>query len=811
MMRAILLVIVTSISYPSFSQNSFKGQISNANQEPIVGASIVEVSSYLGSISNAEGEFHLKNLSNGLHVFKIQFIGFKTITDSITFNGDFTKNYTLEVNPFVADEFVVEATRAGKSTPVTRQEFTKEQIEANNLGQDLPILLNQAVSTVTTSDAGGGVGYTGMRIRGSDGTRINVTVNGVPINDAESHGVFWVNMPDFSSNTSKIQIQRGVGTSSNGAAAFGASVNLQTTGIDSTTFVEFNNSYGSFNTRKHNVIYNSGLVSKHFNFEGRLSYIGSDGYIDRSSSDLRSYYLSGGYYRKKMMIKAVTFSGHEVTHQAWYGTPESRLSGSIDDMTIHALNNGYDEKQTQNLLNSGRTYNYYQYKNEVDDYQQTHYQLITGFQLSRKLYLNITGHYTQGLGFFEQSKPNENFSALGLQDPIIGNDTVSKSDVILRRWLNNHFYGGVYSLQYTKRNLSVTLGGSMNEYTGKHYGEIHWAEFAQNTVVDQRYYFSDAHKLDISNYLRAEYQIKKITFYADAQFRHIAYESQGIDNDQRQIKINQHYNFFNPKAGINWRINSGNNLYVSAAQSSREPVRSDFTDAISGAVPKPEFMTNAELGWQHGAKFWQFGVNAYFMNYKNQLVQTGELNDVGSPIRTNVPESYRAGLELLGQINLSNGLYWQPNLTVSQNKIATFNEVLYDYTSGYDVLLIEHKNADIAFSPSIISGSELGYKTKVGLSLTLLTKFVGRQFLDNTSNAKRSIDPYITNDIRIAYQVVNPNWKRLEFTLLFNNILNELYSSNGYTYSYVFGSTITENFYYPQAGRNWLFGIKCCF
>jgi len=807
MKRIFLLFTIVLLSHFVNAQVTILGTITGQAGEPLVGASIYILDSRLGTTSNSSG-FYKLSLAEGTHILGVDYIGYKSTIDTIALSEDMSKDYRLKINPFLSDEFVVEATRVNNNLPFTFQDISKEEIEQNNLGQDLPILLNQTVSAVTTSDAGAGVGYTGIRIRGSDATRINVTVNGVPINDAESHGVFWVNMPDFASTTNSIQIQRGVGTSSNGAAAFGASINLQTTGFDSTAFVEFNNSYGSFNTHRHNVIYNSGLVSKHFNFEGRLSYIGSDGYIDRSASNLRSYYVAGGYYRKKLMIKGVVFSGKEITQQAWWGTPQSRVEGDDASMIVHAANNGLSESQTENLLSSGRTYNYYTYKNEIDNYTQSHYQLISGFQINQNLYLNITGHYTRGLGFFEQFKEDAEFSDFGLNSPIVGTDTFTNSNVVVRRWLDNHFYGGVYSLQYDKGIFAATMGGSYNEYIGDHFGEIIWAEFAQDLEKDQRYYNSESKKADFSNYVKASLQLNNVTLLADVQYRHIDYTSAGLDNDQRPIKINRHYNFINPKLGLNLQLNSENRLYVSVARASREPVRSDFTDAAPGATPLPEFLTNGELGWNVNRPLFSFGANAYFMYYTDQLVLTGEVNDVGSPVRTNVDESYRAGLELDAIIGKNTGLYWQPNLSISQNKILEFEETILDYTNGYEVIMIKHENTDIAFSPSIISGSQLGFRTKFGLQIAVISKFVGRQFLDNTSNRNRSIDPFWTTDALINYQVNSKHWKNLELTLLVNNVFSYEYESNGYTYSYIYSDLVTENFYYPQATVNWLAGLK---
>lgn len=805
-----LIPLFLATSLTTLGQGTINGTVMNKDGKPLQNALVYAQNSFLGTTTNSNGVFELEVKTKNT-VIVISYLGYEDLVDSLSVDGMISNEYTLRRSPFLADEFVVEATRADAQSPFAYQDVSKEKLEQVNLAQDIPILLNQTISSVTTSDAGAGVGYTGIRIRGSDATRINVTVNGVPLNDAESHGVFWVNMPDFASTTNNLQIQRGVGTSANGAGAFGASINLQTTDFDSTAFVEVNNSFGSFNTRRHNVIYNSGVISDYFNFEGRLSYIGSDGYIDRSSSDLRSYYFAGGYHREKFMAKAVIFSGREITQQAWYGTPESRLLGSDEDMISHALNNGYTSEQTENLLNSGRTYNHYLYENEVDNYGQDHYQLITGTQITPNLYLNLTGHYTRGKGYFEQSLENENYSSLGLSKPVIGADTLSSSDFIVRRWLDNHFYGGVYSLLYNQGALSLTLGGSYNEYIGDHYGEVIWSENTGDLEIRDRYYFSDSRKADLSNYIKAQYRVGDFSITGDVQYRYIDYRSNGVDNDQRAIAIAEVYNFLNPKAGVNWQSSSRTRIYASVARASREPVRNDFIDAIPDTFPRPEYLTDFELGWEQRSDKIVFSANAYFMYYEDQLVLTGEVNDVGAPVRTNVDESYRLGLELMANMEFTQHLYWQPNITVSQNRILEFDETIIDYTNGFDVVNVPHTNTDVAFSPPVIAGSQFGYKTEFGLHTAILTKYVSRQFLDNTSNPDRALNAYWTNDVLISYSHPTSWAKNIEATLLVNNILNQLYSSNGYTYSYIFGDLVTENFFYPQAGTNWLFGLKLRF
>ncbi len=679
------------------------------------------------------------------------------------------------------------------------------------MGQDLPFLLNWTPSLVATSDAGAGVGYTGMRIRGSDQTRINVTVNGIPINDSESQGVFWVNMPDLSSSLSSIQIQRGLGSSTNGSGAFGASVNLETNNAEPEAGGAIDNSYGSFNTRKHTVEFNSGILKNGFAIEGRLSNIQSDGFIDRASSDLRSYYLAGGYYGKKTMVKAITFSGAERTYQSWYGTPQSRIENDVEGMLQHAANEGYTEEQTQNLLNSGRTYNFYLYENEVDDYQQDHYQLHLVHEFADNLKLSLAGHYTYGRGFFEQYRTDDEFSDYGLQNPIIGMDTITETDLIRRRWLENDFYGATYSLDYSKGGHKFTLGGGLHFYRGDHFGEIVWAEYSQDIDHLQQYYFNVGNKDDYSVYGKWEYATGKWNFMADLQYRRVDYETFGVDNDQVAIDVTRTFNFFNPKVGARYDLNNRNAFYVYLGRGNREPVRNDFIDALEGTEPEAETLNNLELGYTYQTESFQLNLNGYAMIYENQLVLTGELNDVGSSIRRNVDDSYRLGIEADATVQVAKNLWLNANLTLSRNRIGRFDEVVYDYTNGFDVLVNEFEDTDISFSPEIISAGRLIYQPLKGLELMLISKYVGDQYLDNTSNEAKKIDAYWVNDFRIGYKIKNVLFKEIEVSLLVNNILNAEYSSNGYTYSYVVGDPITENFFYPQAGTNFLAGLRLSF
>lgn len=712
------------------------------------------------------------------------------------------------------DDVIVYATRANDNTPTTYSEISKKKLRNVNLGQDLPILLNLSPSIVTTSDAGAGVGYTGLRIRGSDATRINVTINGIPVNDSESHGVFWVNMPDFASSVDNIQIQRGVGTSTNGAAAFGATVNMQTNVPSQDSFVELNNSVGSFNTRKHTLIYNTGLLNERWSFESRLSKIASDGYIDRASSDLNSYFLSGGYYGNKTTLKALVFGGKEVTYQSWYGTPQALLDGDQDGIEEVISNNGFSNEQADNLRNSGRTYNFYQYENEVDNYNQDHYQLHFSHTINSKFNVNAAAHYTYGRGYFEQYRNEDDFADYGLNDVVIGDSTITSTDLIRRRWLDNDFYGFTFSANYFTSKLDMTLGGGWNQYDGDHFGEVIWAEYASNSDIRERYYDNVGNKTDFNIYLKTNYQMSDaFNLFADLQVRTIDYRTYGIDSDRRTIDVGGDYTFFNPKFGATYSLNNTSNIYGSFAIGNREPVRGDFVDAIT--TPTHETLQNVEVGYRKYGSTFSFSANYYLMNYNNQLVLTGELNDVGSSLRQNVPESYRTGIELVGEYKLSEKVIWGANLTLSQNKIKNFTEILYNYGTNFDEFNIEETNypdTDIAFSPNVIGGSQLTFLPIEDFEISLMSKYVGKQFLDNTSSDDRSIDAYFVNDIRLSYDFEVKSIERINLSLLVNNILNVEYSSNGYTFGYAGGEyVVRENYLYPQAGRNFLLAMNVRF
>jgi iron complex outermembrane receptor protein len=585
-----------------------------------------------------------------------------------------------------------------------------------------------------------------------------------------------------------VQIQRGVGSSTNGAGAFGASINIQTNQLQTKPYAETNLSTGSFGTYKLNVLAGTGLINNHFVLDARLSKIYSNGYVDRAFSDLKSFYLSGGYYTKKSFFRLNIFSGIEQTYQSWGGVPES-------------------------LLKTNRTYNPYTYENETDNYQQDNYQLITSHELSRNWRLNVSGFYTKGRGYYEQYRPNDRYSNYGLPNVTISDSTITRTDIIRRRWLDNDFYGSVFSLDYTSYNkLTAYIGGGWNEYRGGHYGEIIWARITGNTDIRHRYYNDDATKRDANLYAKAYYQFTpKLNAFADLQIRRVDYSFLGFNSQLQNVQQDANLTFFNPKAGATYTLDDENTLYASVSVAHREPNRDDYTQSTPESRPRAERLIDYEAGYKLQRQRVSFTANAYFMNYRDQLVLSGQLNDVGAYNRVNVPRSYRAGVELESALQLAKKLRWNVNATFSRNRIQNFTEYLDNFDNESQESR-QYSETDISFSPNVIGGSQLLFTAAKGLELGLLSKYVGKQYLDNTSNESRKLNPYFTNDIRVIYSLKPRFAQELTFTLLFNNVFNELYESNGYTYAYISeGRVQADNGYYPQAGRNFLAGVRLRF
>ncbi|WP_424003134.1 TonB-dependent receptor [Maribacter sp. IgM3_T14_3] len=698
---------------------------------------------------------------------------------------------SIEGQKVVLDEVFVSAIRVTKQSPVTFSNLTKEDIKPRNLGQDIPVLMNFLPSVVTTTDAGAGVGYTGIRVRGSDATRVNVTINGIPYNDAESQGTFWVNMPDFASSTESLQLQRGVGTSTNGAGAFGASLNILTDGFSQDAYGQISTSVGSFNTLRNNLKFSTGHLNDHVEISGRLSKINSDGYIDRAKSDLDSYFLQGAYKDDNTLIKALIFGGHEVTYQAWYGIDAQTLK---DDRTFNPSGIYTD-------LDGNTQF----HDNEVDDYKQNHAQLLWNEKISDFWSTNIALHYTKGRGFFEQYKEDDDFSTYGFEPIIVDGEEVNTTDVIRRRWLDNDFYGTVFSANYKKDRLDLIMGGGFNKYEGDHFGEVIWARYASNSSYRDRYYDDSSSKTDFNIYTKANYQITdQWSLYGDLQYRTVGYKANG---DETGL-VDDTFNFFNPKAGVTFDLNTNNNFYLSYAVANREPNRNDY----ESGNPKPEKLNDFELGWRYISSAVQLNTNVYYMNYKDQLVLTGALNDVGAPLRENVGESYRLGLEVDANITLSKKFSLRPNIALSTNK----NE---DFVFERDGELQELGSTNIAFSPNLIIGNIFTYSATENFQVSFLSKYVGKQYMGNIDSENSVLDAYSQSDLNIQYAInCNGFLKSIVFSGLINNVFNEKYVSNGYFFTYDDDFSVPDTIttiegagYYPQAGTNFLLGATVNF
>ncbi|MEO8237691.1 MAG: TonB-dependent receptor [Flavobacterium sp.] len=685
------------------------------------------------------------------------------------------------------DDVLVSAVRVTTKTPVSFSNLDKKDIKFRNLGQDIPILMNYLPSVVTTSDAGNGMGYTGIRVRGSDATRVNVTINGIPYNDAESQGTFWVNMPDFASSVESLQLQRGVGTSTNGSGAFGASLNMLTDNYASKANGEISNSFGSFNSHKHTVKFSTGLLNDHFELAGRLSTIKSDGYVDRASSDLKSYFLQGTYVGKTTLIKALVFGGTEKTYQSWNGIDAETLN---TDRTYNSAGQYTDEAGNVRF-----------YDNETDNYKQDHYQLHWNESFSDKWSTNLAFHYTKGKGYYENYKEDADMADYGLL-PV---GTVTTTDLVRQKWLDNDFYGTTFSAKYKDEKLDVIFGGGWNKYEGDHFGKVIWARYASQSELGDYYYDDFSTKTDGNIFAKANYQlIEKLSFYGDLQLRNVTYKA----NSAETGLVDDTFSFFNPKAGLNFEINEKSTLYFSYARANREPNRTDY----EGGNVRPEKLNDFELGWRFNSDNFQLNTNFYFMGYKDQLVLTGELNDVGSPMRANSGDSYRAGIEVDATLKLSEKWFLQPNITLSKNKNKDFH-----FTR--DGVLQNFGETNIAFSPEIIAGNRLTFMPIKNLQLSLLSKFVGEQFMGNIDSDVSKLDSYFVNDLNVSYEIkLEKIFKSIMISALVNNIFDLKYESNGFFYTYdddysnpAAIKTVEGAGYYPQAGTNFLVGLTLKF
>ncbi len=790
------------------AQHSISGIVMDKKSSTTLPRAHVAVkNTHIVVFSDASGHFEIRQLPKGTYKIKCTYVGYKPYIKVIEVREDKTIEINMQQTSTLADEVIISATRSTDFNPVTQTIITREEIGAVNMGQDLPFLLKMTPSTTITSDAGMGIGYTGINIRGSDATRINVTINGIPVNDSESHGVWWVNMPDFASSVENIQVQRGVGTSTHGAAAFGASINLQTNTLNEKRYAEVASAVGSFNSMKNTISFGTGLLPSKWAIDGRMSRIVSDGYIDRASSDLSSYYLSAGYYGQNSILKLIHFSGSETTYQAWYGVPGDSLK---TNRTYNPAGRYYD--------NDG---NIRYYDNETDNYRQDHYQVHFSHQLTPMLTVNAAGHYTYGRGYYEQYRPNDRLSRYELSPMVIGADTIMRTDLIRRRWLDNHFYGLTYALNYNNlANFDAVIGGAFNKYDGDHFGEIIWAEFAKGIEPNHRYYDNKGVKTDFNNFIKINYQTGAFSLFGDLQHRRISYDFVGkalVNNEIENLDQNVVFNFINPKAGITYNLNPQNSIYAFWGIANREPVRRDFTESSPESRPKHETMNNFELGFRRNERNYFMAVNAYLMNYKNQLVLTGKINDVGDYTRTNIDESYRAGIEVESHIRLTSNVKWGLNFTYSRNTIIEHTEYydVYDENWNWEgVKSIDYTHTPIAFSPDFIAGSILSYRPFNNFEIDIYSKYIGSQYIDNTADKDRRLDAYLVNDVRLSYTRALKLFEQLQISLMLNNILDEQYITNAWVYNGIFGNgkpIALDDGYFPQAGRHYLLGVNIRF
>jgi iron complex outermembrane receptor protein len=793
------------------------GTITDAQTGSALPGATVLLDGAPSAATDAAGAFSIPVVPAGAHEVRITFVGYEPLVQQVQGQAAAQRlNVTLRSGGVLTGEALITAQRANDRTATAYTNVSKQDLAKRNFGQDLPYLLDQTPSVVVNSDAGAGVGYTDIRIRGTSNTGINMTINGVPLNDAESRGSFLVNLPDLASSVNSLQVQRGVGTSQNGGAAFGASINISTLDNRREAYGETQNSVGSFGTVKNTVQFGTGLLNGHFTVDGRLSRIKSDGYMNRAASDLKSYYFAAGYQANNTLLKFITFSGREKTYQAWNGVPEPAITGNQALLQNYIANGELSEADAERVRREGRRYSYYTYDNQTDNYQQNHYQLHLSQGLGSDWNIGAALHLTRGFGYYESYRANRRFSAYGLENVVIGGQTISRTNLVDRKWLDNYFYGGTFALNYQPKandKLQATLGGAWNKFDNDHYGEVIWAQYASNSNIRQRYYFNNARKTDYNGYARATWQVlPQLGVYGDVQLRHIEYDIDGVEDDQNDVTTRAKYTFFNPKAGATFALTDKQQLYASFAVGQREPVRSDFTDRPAGdQSAKAERLHDFEGGYRlnrtTGWRTLRAELNGFYMRYRNQLVQTGQLNDVGTALRTNVPSSYRAGLELTGAYAPLRWLSINSTLTLSRNRILNYRDVTYD--ADYLPVVEEARTSTISYSPNTVSAHTLETMPLPELRVALLYKTVSRQYLDNSENEARSIKPYQVLDFRVRYSIKPQFVKEIELGLLVNNVLNREYVANGYTYSYLgaSGGLDTFNWYFPQATRNFLASV----
>ncbi len=805
-MKEIFIVFALAFCTLNLSgQNTISGHVENANGESLIQATVFLLGTYHAAITDDNGDYKIEDVPDGIYTLKASYVGYKSYVDEIDLQGDLEREINLGESLLSLEGVEINSTRVKDGAAFAYSNIEREDIEDENLGQDVPFLLRWTPSAVVTSDAGAGIGYTGIRIRGTDPTRINVTINGVPLNDAESHNVFWVDLPDFMTSVDNLQIQRGVGTSTNGSSAFGGTISMNTNKLYQNPYLHANSSIGSFNTKKLSVSLGTGLLNDTYSIDGRYSVVNSDGYIDRASSDLKSWYFTAARLSEKSSLRLIAFSGNERTYQSWYGTPESKVNGDAAELQNHYDRNvwSYTTADSINLFESDRRYNFYTYENQVDDYQQDHYQLHYSLFPSSKFQVKASIHYTRGFGFFEEFKPGESYAIYDLPDGFDSEgNLITSGDLIRKRWLDNDFYGTLLNAEYQPiANLNFQFGGAMSKYKGDHFGNVVSAEGIINVNRANLYYEGTGDKTDANAYAKANYRIGDLNIFGDVQIRKINYVIEGVDDDLTPLDVNVDYSFFNPKFGLTYFLKKDHNIYASFAIANKEPVRGDIIANLSN-IPLHETLLDIEAGYRLKNDKFVFEWNNYVMLYDNQLVLAGDINNSGAYLRQNVGKSSRIGAELSFATEISDQWFWNVNTTISSNKVEEFIEDLGGQVNTYE-------NTDISFSPSLIAANALMYKLNDEFEFELSTKYVGKQYLDNTSNENRSLPGYTYSNLRIGY-----NWDptflgNVKLNGIIYNLFDAKYSSNGYTFSYLSGDdVITENFLYPQAGLHFMLGVS---
>ncbi|MEE9439974.1 MAG: TonB-dependent receptor [Saprospiraceae bacterium] len=799
---SVLILTITSL----LGQYTIKGKVINSQGESLIQASAFLEDTYLAAVSDDKGDYMINNISPGNYILKVSYVGYKSYETEITISDkNVIKNINLGKNILELGGVEIYTNKVSNDAVFAHTNITKEEISKKNLGQDVPYLLRWTPSAVVTSDAGTGIGYTGIRLRGSDATSINVTLNDVPLNDSESQGVFWVDLPDFMSSVDNVQIQRGVGTSTNGAGAFGGTISLNTNKIHQNAYIDINTSYGSFNSKKLSINLGTGLLNNKYIIDARYSLIKSDGYIDRATSDLKSWYFSAAKLSNKSSIRFITFSGKERTYQSWNGTPESIVNGTTKEMQDHYNRNSwlYNKSDSLNLFESGRTYNYYTYKNQVDDYQQHHYQLHYTIAPTSKLKLKATTYYTVGKGYYEQAKRWQDFNFYSLPTLIdTEGDTLTTGNLVRRKWLDNDYYGVILSGDYQpNEKLKILIGGGFSQYKGEHFGRVIKADGYSDLDRAKRYYDGLGKKSDLNIYTKINYKLAKANIFLDLQSRNINQTITGNDDDLTDLDISKSYNFFNPKIGVSYQLKENQNIYLSYAIANREPNRSDLISNVGNDITH-ETLHDIELGYRFHNKLFRLEWNNYLMRYKNQLVLTGNIDNTGAYIKTNVGESTRLGTELSLTTQLSEKLLWNINTTISKNKIKEYVEDLGQENPNI------YKNSNLSFSPALIGANTLLYNIAENMEIELSTKYVGKQYLDNTTNENRKLPAFTYSNFRFGYSM-NPSFlRKIDINATVYNIFDAKYSSNGYTYSYYSDKLVTENFLYPQAGMHFILGVN---